>query len=212
MGTISDAITPAVQAAQRDFDKIRSNPNLTDAGKQQAIAKRYLTAKALVDQQTEAITSREAMTAEAAEVRVFSVRTLLGDQASLMISARDAADRVADMIDPQALATLLERAQRSGDEVLARAIIQRTIEIGPSVSFGASAEWDAIRQAFIAQYPRLADDVNLLWNRAWQGATTTVVSNLLDGWSTSSLKPRELSGFPEYQIQQIADAPEIVPG
>ncbi len=89
-------------------------------------------------------------------VRVFGVAGLSGDAASLAISARDAADRTAQTTDSEGLLKLLERATRVGDEVLARAVVQRAVEDGLA----------GIVNAFTDARPELRDTTERLWSRA----------------------------------------------
>lgn len=77
-----------------------------------------------------------------------------GDAASIAISARDAGDRVDQLATPQDALALLERANGTGDEVLARAIGQRAHSMGEP--------WDPVLAAYIADRPKQGRAVNQL--------------------------------------------------
>jgi hypothetical protein len=89
---------------------------------------------------------------------VFGVGGIPGDAGSLAISSRDAADRVASA-SAEELRDLLDRATRSRDEVLARAVVQRAIEEGDP----------KVVNDFTARRPELLDPTERLWDRARRG-------------------------------------------
>jgi len=138
------------------YNAIRNEPGYTDEWKATELDRTYQTFKSSITAEL----VEKARLADADDrgdaARVFGVAGLPGDTASLTISARDAADRAAQTDTTDDLRALLERADRSGDEVLARAVAQRAVEVG-------SAD---IVNDFTSTREHLRDPVERLWDRA----------------------------------------------
>ena len=118
--------------------------------------------------------------------RVYGIKGLAGDVASLAISRRDAADRV-ENTDTHRLRDLLATAVRNGDEVLAHAIAEWAIKNGDH----------DIATDFQTAYPNLADAVERLWNaehRKMTGLDITVA------WRVGALNPALLKSLQDYEI------------
>src|SRR6478752_9697045 len=125
--------------------------------------------------------------------RVFGVKGLPGDPASLAMSRRDAADRVADIIDPEARLRLLESATRNGDEVLAHALVESAVNAG---------DLDTVNE-FAEDRPALAAAVERLWNTANNRLTT---QTLVTAMALSALTPPRLISRQPFEIEALASA------
>jgi|SRR4051794_35285275 hypothetical protein len=126
--------------------------------------------------------------------RVYGVKGLPGDVASLAISRRDAADRVAKLdiaARPDQLGDLLAAAVRSGDTVLSHAVAEAAIKGGDA---------DTIN-AFSAAYPALSDEVERLWNAEHRRMTTV---DIKVAWRVAALKPSAIGSLQDYEIQRVA--------
>jgi hypothetical protein len=123
--------------------------------------------------------------------RVYGIKGLPGDVASLSISRRDAGDRVAGITDSTQLRRLLDTAVRTGDEVLAHAIVE--------VAIGFS-DTDTV-DAFIAAYPDLADATQRLWDADHRKMSTV---DLTAAWRVAALKPAALGSLQNYEIAAAA--------
>lgn len=86
---------------------------------------------------------------------VFGTDGVAGDAASLAISRRDAGDRVASVNATGDLLDLLERADLSGDEVLARAVAERAYQQGNAT----------VLERFLETRPALQEQAKRLWQR-----------------------------------------------
>ncbi len=87
--------------------------------------------------------------------RVFGTEGVSGDAASLAISRRDAGDRVDSVQSTDDLLKLLERANVSGDEVLARAVAEKAYENRNS----------RVLNRFLETRPELDEPATRLWKR-----------------------------------------------
>ncbi|ORV85558.1 hypothetical protein AWC11_01660 [Mycobacterium interjectum] len=123
--------------------------------------------------------------------RVFGIKGLPGDVASLAISRRDAGDRAAEITDPIERQRLLAQATRTGDDVLAHALVESAITSGDA---------DTTTQ-FSAAYPDLAPAVERLWAAQNRRMTTVDVGM---AWSLAALKPAQLSALQNYEIASAA--------
>ena len=126
--------------------------------------------------------------------RVYGVKGLPGDVASLGISRRDAAERVEDLdllSNPGQLGDLLASAVRSGDDVLAHVIAETAITLGDLDTTNAFAD----------AYPQLSDAVQRLWLAEHRRTTTIDVTT---AWRVAALKPSALSTLQPYEIQAAA--------
>lgn len=144
--------------------------------------------------------SAEAKSGEAADqadaAKVYGVVGIPGDAASLAMSRRDAGDRVEQLLsedgDPRrALGELLQRANRSGDEVLCRAIVEAAIRIGDADT----------ANAFSADRPALEAAVDRLWDSEHPRFGSSDVSLSM---SVAALKPGALGHLPAYRIDELA--------
>lgn len=115
--------------AEGKFQEIRSDSSRTDGYKQWAMAVTSKQIRASMDDELERMASRVVSLDRDDADRVLGVHGIKGDPASLVISRRDAGDRVASIADGAELRSLLARATRSGDEVLARAVAERALEM-----------------------------------------------------------------------------------
>jgi len=156
---IADLYGATAKRALAAYAAIREDEGRTPEWKAEQLDRTYNSFRA------EVITKvvEKARSADADDQRdaaqVFGVRGLPGDAASLAISARDAADRVAQTSSVDDLRDLLERATRVGDEVLARAVAQRAVDIvAPSVLNDFAATREHLRPA-----------AERLWSRARRG-------------------------------------------
>ncbi len=104
------------------------------------------------------------------------------DKASLAISYRDALDRVSSITESKVLTEKLQRAENTGDDVLARAILARGYELRDESVVGS----------YLEKYP---NDLER-WNRfmdAAQEYNTLDEQNRMFG-DLGPEKPRELGG------------------
>lgn len=146
-----ERVTNEVQGAYRE---INADESRTDAWKKEQC-------QAVYDSAMERLTdelNRRAAKARTRELEdtgsAFGVAGLPGDAASLTISLRDAQDRVAQAKSADELRGMLERANRSSDEVLARAVAEKAFNDGDGDTLNL----------FLETRPALEDKLQRLWD------------------------------------------------
>lgn len=179
------------EKAQAAYAAIRADERLTDDFKRRSIAERQVQVHRAVDAELEAEARKVIRVDRDDAAQVFGIAGLPGDAATLIASRRDAGDRVADITDTAELRNLLRRANRSGDEVMARAIAERAVEI----------QAVDVVNGFIADRPKLDAAVNRLWNseQAESGQGWLEITILL-----SELRAKELHSMDGDQVEQVA--------
>ena len=177
------------QRADNQFRQIRSDAGRTDEYKKWAMAVASTQIRRSLDTELEQMASRVVATDRGDAEQVFGTRGLPGDPASLVISRRDAGDRVAGINDGKELRTLLARATRSGDEVLARAVAERALEMQSAETLNKFAE----------DRPHLDSAVERLWNSERAASDTFGLTVGLMG-----LRPQELGDMSFDSIDALA--------
>ncbi len=187
-----EVINEAASAAVRRYDSIRSDEGRTDDFTRRALARAYLAADDTVTARLVALAEPFERAARSDQSKLFGFNDLPGDSASLAISARDASDRVSRLERPQDRLDLLERADRSGDEVLARAIAQVAIEhkdVG-------------LLNRFLESRPQLEDVAQRLLNAP--SLDSRGRESFAFTMALSTLRPDELSAQSRYAVEALA--------
>ena len=154
-----ELIDKAATSAHQVYREIQADDTRTEDFKRDALRQSYEQVRANAEAQLAKL-AREVRDQERGDAgRVFGVVGLSGDPASLAISRRDAADRVAGAQTRTDLRALLDRANRSSDEVLARAVAERATETGDV----------EILNAFLADRSHLEDAAQRLLDAAHYG-------------------------------------------
>jgi hypothetical protein len=122
---------------------------------------------------------------------VFGTRGLPGDPGFLIVSLRDAQDRIEGEYDTIKLQRLLDKAVLNGDDIRSHAIVEAAVESGDS---------DTV-EAFQNAYPALAEATARLWNVATHGTTTV---DVVTRWRVGALKPGPLGSLQDHEIQAAA--------
>ena len=127
---MSEAMTKNIMAHQREVERIRANPDLSAEAKRRMIGE--ATERAAEESKRLREEERDALqqTLASAEKKVLSIpypeRSSTAERATIALSYRDALDRAekaaADHDNPDVFPDLLERAEVSGDELLAVAV------------------------------------------------------------------------------------------
>ncbi len=81
---------------------------------------------------------------------------------SFAISVRDASDRAAQLTKPDDALALLQRAQRNGDDVLARAIVQHSLDRNGTGIRQADDAWSNVARSHLDNNPSLQSVVEEL--------------------------------------------------
>jgi hypothetical protein len=190
--------TPATQSAMRirqTFDKtvagIRTDDDLSDFGKQRAMAAAYLKcADALAEIRTgesDAIAARRTEL----EQQIFGIGST--DPMAAM-DYRDALDTAEKSNQPKDALTKLARITRTKDETLAKAIASHAVEMG----------WSGVLDAYAADRPAVRDALAEL--RQIDSETADLTGQFARGVIYSPQKPPELQRFTNSMIKTMATA------
>ncbi|MDO9439887.1 MAG: hypothetical protein Q7T73_03260 [Beijerinckiaceae bacterium] len=138
--------------ADRHIKSARNNPDISVEKRNKIIARAYLDLKDGLDQ-------LEASTKRAADARRSELeRSVYGipnkADASAMISYRDALDRASQVEKEAAAVDLYKRAQTSGDDLLARAVLATAYQ----------NQWVNVINNHAELYPETDAQLNELWN------------------------------------------------
>ncbi len=186
--------------AARTFDQIRNRGELNADAIAALLARSYLTFKQAMDKLAQTTGQDNSATVRRLTQAAFGIDDLAGtavDRAAASVSYRDAQDRVAKLEQPNEAAALLERAENSSDELLARAIAQRAFE---QRSFDPS--WSDLLDEYLATRPKAQAAVGALL--AGSGAP-----QIRDLFAWVLPVPSELAGLGDVQIGALAARPGI---
>jgi hypothetical protein len=120
----------------RRVQRHRDNTSLNAEARDAFIAEEYLSAKRQMDEISKATAADRAQKVAAAKRRVFGVDDILGsaasatDRATAAISYRDATDRASKLSNQAEAQEMLDSAERSGDDILARAVAAWAVDRG----------------------------------------------------------------------------------
>lgn len=178
-------------------EEIRGDRTRTDEYKRATLAREYLTAKGRIDALSAKDKTSQAGRRRTLEAQVFGISGLIGDSGSLAISRRDAGDRAAQLTDERSALDLLARAERSGDEPLARAIAERAVEAG----------WADVANTFLETRPLLDKALTEIWNYE----SPSLATEMRDAMEIALAKPHEIDGIPDHQLGQIAESGDNSP-
>jgi hypothetical protein len=174
------------------YEAIQSNPDLTDTAKQSRQAAQYLSAMADVEKALVSQASRVQLVDHDDASNIFGTKGLDGDPASLAISRRDAADRVAACQNWDERRELLARATRSGDEVLARAVVEHAV-----------THQDAkTANQYLETRPQHEAGLKRLWEIEAGGDSQAQFAISL---AIHGLRPAALSGLASLDIERLAN-------
>lgn len=171
------------------FEDIRNDDTRTPQWKATEMARVYRDLTQRLEREIEDLEEGAGRRIRQLEARVFGTESLPGDPASLSISRRDASDRVDQLETNEQALTLLRKASRSGDEVLARSIAQWAYE-------QQSME---VANAFLTDRPELDAPFSELWGNA---RPAKIRDDIAFQMIKDSLRPPELPADP-FALQRL---------
>lgn len=187
-------VVEIIESHHRDassaYAHIADDPDITEDAKRRREAAHYVRVMESVTRELSDLASRVRLVDHDDAGNIFGVKGLDGDPASLAISRRDAADRVAACESGEEVRELLERATRQGDEVLARACVENAV-----------AKRDAkTANQYLETRPEHEEGLQRLWDQgpSNSGADFRVTMAI------SGLRPARLQGIPSYEIERLA--------
>lgn len=190
------------------YDRVRTNPTLTDQAKRIAIAGLFETAQQQMSNLQQKTNDNVARKVQAATTAAFGIDDIASpssaNRASVSLSYRDAQDRAAQLDSPRDGLALLARATASGDELLARAVFGQAW-----AQAGNDPGWNAVIDQYVASRPAAGRAVDALVNLGQQpgGILTPNGVGVLSlgaffGWIVPT--PFELLGMSSYSISALA--------
>jgi hypothetical protein len=186
--TIRDNLGAAV-------DHIGTQASLTPDAQLCLIARAYMTAKAQMDALSTDTAAKTDARMRVLTAQVWGLADFSGDRVSAAISLRDATDRAQALDSIPAAMNLLTTAERSGDELLARAVACQADAMG----------WDDVAGAYFATRPAPAKA-----NAELHSLVPSLKSmNVVDLFAYVLPTPAGLNASNPYRIQQIADDPRF---
>lgn len=141
---------------QQAVDEIRGNADLTDEGRTRQLATVYAKAREAMHTLRQEFEAERATTAKQLNREVFGYSADAGVDLMLV---RDAADRVSRVTEPDEAVRLLEMAEDTGDEVLARAVAQHAHRNNVGL---LGAAWGQVLGAYLEERPDMANRLEQL--------------------------------------------------
>lgn len=190
--TAADSIREALTA---DVDRIRSQPGLSTDAMQCLVARAYLVAKARMDALNVNTTAAADARMRVLTGQVWGVDDIPGDKVSASISYRDATDRAQALTTPHDAMWLLDTAERTGDELLSRAVACQADAMA----------WDDVAGVYFATRPAKAKqnaELHFLVPSLASMSATDIFMYILP-------VPAGLNALNPYRIQQLADDPRF---
>lgn len=192
-GYRAEAAELADEYAQRQAE-VAENPNLTPVGRRELMEPYHYEVVSQIGElhQREKAAVRSAK--ERLERRVFGLAPSASRDPARVVSYRDAQARARELEDSGDANEIYQSALRSGDNILATAVLEKALIRG----------WSRIKQDFLERNPTTATDLDDL------AALAKYESNSL--LNTAHYMPPSLSlphsaGFPDTQLHKRADAP-----
>ncbi|WGY04325.1 hypothetical protein QI633_11265 [Nocardioides sp. QY071] len=205
MPAITDEVAAKAMAIHDKLNatlaRVRGNKDLNDDGRLRQLAKAYTDAKVQLTSLREQFEGERAATVTKLNREIFGATSVSGADA---ISLRDAADRASQITDPADALRLVQQANDTGDEVLARAIAQ--VAHRNHAGF-LGAAWAPVLEAFLAERPVIAARLTQL-----EGATTGGLQSdfQMEGHFYLA-EPYEFAQVPPGRIAAYAAEPEPAP-
>lgn len=175
---------------EHDFRRARNATGRTEGWKRAKVAQIHLQFQAELNQQIHARDTQARAERARLEYRIFGPAGDSND-ASEIISRRDAGDRAKQLTTEQEALDLLASADRIRDESLARAIAERCFEMG----------WGDAVNEFLRPRQHLLRAAQSLWDQT----QPSLAEELSEAAVTTSVPP-ELRGLSESQIARLAES------
>lgn len=177
------------QAADKTYATIRADPNLSDIGKQKAMAAAWLKSNATLAEIQDAENDDIAARRSALEIQLFGI----GPGGPVAAADyRDALDRAEQCTKPKDAFRLLDRVTRTRDETLAKAVAAYAVEQG----------WSDVLDRYAATRPNVQDTLAEL--RKIDADASSGTARLGRSAIYNTPKPRELQHLTTPMIQTLA--------
>jgi hypothetical protein len=183
------------QTLANAIDRARNDQTLSPVGRTQRIAAAWQQASTAMGGVRINFEGGSALNAQDIQRQVFGADSVSGADA---ISTRDAADRAAQLPNADEALSLLDRAELTGDDHLARAVAAHAYQA--SQDWLGGQDWSRVVDAYIQTRPDVAEKLQQLSDL--RSNTTRDAINFA-GY-TYLLKPDELSRLSDGQIAALA--------
>lgn len=178
------------------LESIRADNRLTPEGKRQQIAGEYLRTSRGINAIRESVAANKEQRIGALRKDLFGITG--GSDAQRAISYRDAQERVGSLAlgDQDKAVKLLDQAELSGDEVMLKAIMQRSLEM----------QWVDVANTYIDKHPYYGAKLEELWDLQQPGGILGDAAGMDNGFLLYVPKPGELDSlYNDGQIEQVAN-------
>jgi len=177
----------------RQVQRIRDQRGITPEASQALMAAAYLKGKAQLDGMNTNNPAQIAAQVAAVKRKAFGIDDLLAgasqaDRATMAMSFRDAQQRAAQTTSSSEAQTLLDVANQSGDELLARAVGNHAL---------SSMDMGDVTEAYLAAHPTQAEALDELQQLQQPASAATMFEFVAP-------KPPELSSMSDGQIVAYA--------
>ncbi len=201
-----------LERIRNDFDaQLGHNRGLTHytvEARQALLAKAYVAARAKVDKLREDVTKARNDEVFQLQRRLFNVDAAAGlatdanSRSSAVVAHRDAQDRVAQLLDERPadhenLLRLLERADRTGDEFMARAVADAALSRG----------WLDVLNTFAERRPHTEAHLQRLLDLTSTGSGAR--ERFIEGMAWSLPLPTEVASLGPMGVKHLAEAAPI---
>lgn len=183
----------AEEYAQRQAE-VAANPNFTPAGKREHLEVYHGEVVSQISELREREKSAVKAAKESIERRLFGLAPSASNDPARIVSFRDATARARQLEDADEAAEIYQSALRSGDQVLATAVLERALTRG----------WPSIKQDFLERNQGARSDLDDL--EALARYDNNRLANIAHYMPPSFDLPHS-AGFPDTQLHKRAAAP-----
>ena len=189
---------------ESDIERVRGRRELNDTAKVGLMARIHNDAKEQMSKLEQTAQQSTAAKRATLERSTFGIADLPGDAATNAVSFRDAQDRTSRVESPADAAALLSRAERAGDEPLARAVAAHAHDLASTGVGRLDSGWGDVLNAYVATRPGKADNVRQLAD------LRTDPRDVRAMFSFVLAAPSEISNVPSGLLRQYADAADSI--
>lgn len=184
---VHKGLDAAQQAYRQRLEEIRANPNLSDQGQAAEVTEVYEAHKRRMAEMRAEVAAELQSTRDRAQRRAFGPlvpsSASEADKATVMMAYRDALEKAETAESTETGRRMLDRAMRTGDAQLARAVATVSAERG----------WSAVLNAYVDAYPDIdAGAIQELMDLS--NPMETSKANMYEAMAYSVTRPPELKG------------------
>ncbi|MET8506805.1 hypothetical protein ABZV60_19435 [Streptomyces sp. NPDC004787] len=179
-------------------ERINGQRNITPAAKRTMLARAYIEARDALDKLRQQETDNVIRERQKLERKLFGTSGFSPDP-QMLVAKRDADDRAAKYESPADAIKAMERAERDGDSILAKAIASRAAD------WGGDPNWAGVVHRYVADKPTEAETLKAMQELP---NTDDPMFKLSQAMRYGVAAPRELGdSLHPHQLDAIASQP-----